>query len=75
MAHYETPEGKAIYIDGYLLSNLQHFKKMVLHDDLDCIILVDGGEGCLSGDSMIDFYDKNGKKFNKTIKQLYESKK
>jgi len=45
MAHYETPEGKSIYIDGYLLSNLQHFKKMVLHDDLDCIILVDGGEG------------------------------
>ncbi len=49
--HYETPEGKEVYIDGYLLSNLQQFKKMVLKDDLDCILLVDGGEG--SGKSVL----------------------
>jgi len=36
---------KEFYMDGYLKSNLDIYKKDVLEEDSDCIILIDGGEG------------------------------
>ena len=48
-----TVGSEECYFDGYLLQNLTRMKE-ILDDDFDCVIVVDGGEGCLTGDTMIN---------------------
>jgi hypothetical protein len=82
MAHFDTTvEGqpKSIYIDGYLKANLERFKEMVHNDDMDCIILIDGQEGCGKsnlGQQIAKFFDSTfstedicftGTQFNKRV--------
>lgn len=49
----EISPNKTCYYDGYLQSNLNLMKEAMKHD-LDMVIIVDGTEGCLTGDTIIN---------------------
>lgn len=61
--------GKHLQVDGFLKQKLDNVKLM-LKKDWDCVFLIDGIEGCLTGDTEIQI--NRGKLSRKyTLKRLY----
>lgn len=61
--------GQSLYIDGYLQANLDT-ARAVIRKDWDFVFLVDGNEGCITGDTIIRCNRAYlGRKY--TIKSIY----